>query len=77
VADRDLAAQPAQLLLAEDLGDETHVAQDGDPPPVGNGDSGGLLAPVLEREEAEVGEAGDVPLRPVDAEDAAHQAAPP
>ena len=67
-----LAAQAAQLLLVEDLGDEAEVAQDGEAALVGDRDPRRLLAAVLEREEPEVGEAGDVALGRVDAEDAAH-----
>jgi hypothetical protein len=37
-------------LLVEDLRDETHVAQDGQPPVVGDCDAGRLLAAVLQRE---------------------------
>src|SRR4029077_15557191 len=40
---------------------------------LGDGDAGGFLASVLEREEAEVRKARDVALGCVDAEDAAHQ----
>ena len=64
--------EPAQLLLVEDLRDEAHVAEHGQPAAVGDGDAGRLLAAVLEREEAEVREARDVALGRADAEDAAH-----
>jgi len=74
VSDRDLAGEPAQLLLAEDLGDETHVAKCGDAAFVRDGDPGRLLAAVLQREEPEVREPGDVAVGCVDAEDPAHQA---
>ena len=50
VADRDVAVQAAQLLLVEDLRDEAHVAQHGQPAVVGDGDPGRLLAAVLERD---------------------------
>ena len=73
VPDRDLARQRLELLLVEDLGDEAHVANDGEPAAVGDRDPRGLLAAVLEREQAEVGEARDVPLIRADAEDATHQ----
>ena len=75
--DRDLAVEAAQLLLVEDLGDEAHVAQDGQAALVGDGDPGGLLAAVLEREEPEVGHPRHVALRRADPEDAAHQATVP
>jgi hypothetical protein len=74
VPDRRLPAEAAQLLLGEGLGHEAHLAQSREAAGVGDGDPRGLLAAVLEREEAEVGEARDVPLGCVDAEDAAHQA---
>ena len=73
VPDRGLAAQAAQLLLVEDLRDEAEVAQRREPALVGDGDPRRLLAAVLEREEAEVGEPGDVAVVRVDAEDAAHR----
>ena len=75
VADRDLAAQAVQLLLVEDLRDEAEVAQRRQPAVLGDGDPRRLLAAVLEREQAEVGEARDVAFGGVDAEHAAHQAA--
>jgi hypothetical protein len=74
VADRDLAAEPAELLLAEDLRDEAHVAKSGDAARVGDRDPGRLLAAVLQGEEPEVREARDVAVGCVDAEDPAHQA---
>jgi hypothetical protein len=77
VPDRDLAPEAAQLLLAEDLRDETHVAQNGQPSTVGDRDPGRLLTAVLEGEEPEVREARDVALGSVDAEYAAHQKSAP
>jgi hypothetical protein len=74
VADRDLAGEPAELLLAEDLRDEAHVAKSGDAALVGDRDPGRLLAAVLQGEEPEVREARDVAVGCVDAEDPAHQA---
>ena len=68
-----VAAQAAQLLLVEDLGDEAHVAQHRQAALVGDRDPGRLLAAVLEREEAEVRDARDVAVGRADAEDAAHQ----
>jgi hypothetical protein len=72
VPDRDVAGQRLQLLLVEDLRDEAHVAHRGEPPAVGDCDSRRLLAPVLEREEAEVGEPRHVAVLRADPEDAAH-----
>ena len=77
MADRGLPAEAAELLLGEDLCDEAHVPQGGEAAVVGDGDPRRLLAAVLEREEAEVREPGDVALGGVDADDAAHQAVPP
>ena len=71
VADRHVALQRPQLLLVEDLGDEAGVAHRGDVAALAGGDPGRLLAAVLERVEAEVGEAGDVVPGCVYAEDAA------
>ena len=71
VADRHVALQRPQLLLVEDLGDEAAVAQGGDVAALAGGDPGRLLAAVLQRVEAEVGEAGDVVPGCVYAEDPA------
>ena len=60
VADRHVALQRPQLLLVEDLGDEPRVAQRRDVAALAGGDPGRLLAAVLQRVEAEVGEPGDV-----------------
>src|SRR6185312_14283297 len=80
VADRDVALEAGKARLVEHLADEAHVFHRGDARAVRNGDAGALLAPVLQREEAEEGRAGDVAVGPagrrVDAEDAAHQAPP-
>ena len=76
VADRDLAGQRRELLLVEHLRDEPHLAERRDAAAVGDRDPGGLLAAVLEREQAEVREPRDVALVRADAEDAAHQRAP-
>src|SRR5581483_3806194 len=65
-----------QLLLVEDLGDEAGVAQGGDVAALAGGDPGRLLAAVLQRVEAEVGEAADVVARRVDAEHPAFVAWP-
>src|ERR671934_101768 len=77
VPDRDLAVQTAQLLLGENLGDEAEVAEHGQTAVVGDSDTGRLLPAMLEREEAEVADAGDVAVGRADAEDAAHQATAP
>ena len=71
MADRHVALERPQLLLVEDLGDEAGVAQRRDVAALAGGDPGRLLAAVLERVEAEVGEAGDVVAGRVYAEDPA------
>ena len=76
VADRELAVQAGQVLLVEHLRDEAEVAQRREAAVLGDGDPGRLLAAVLERVQAEVGEPRDVAAGGVDAEDAAHQRRP-
>ena len=71
VADGHVAAQRAQLLLVEDLVDEALVAHRHDVAALGRGDARRLLPAVLQGVEGEVGEAGDIRARGVDAEDAA------
>ena len=56
VADRHVALQRPQLLLVEDLGHQPGVAHRGDVAALAGGDPGRLLAAVLQRVEAEVGE---------------------
>jgi hypothetical protein len=73
VADCDLALEAAQVLLVEDLGDEAHVAQDGEPARVRDGDARRLLSAVLEREQPEEGDARHVALRGADAEHSTHR----
>ena len=70
--DRELALEPAEVLLVEDLRDEAHLAEHGQVAAVRDGDPGRLLAAVLERVQAEVREPGDVAVGRADAEDAAH-----
>ena len=72
VPDRDLAGERLQLLLVEDLSHEPHVAQDGQPPSLGDGDPGRLLAAVLQCEEGEIREPRHIALDRPDSEDAAH-----
>src|SRR5262249_27024552 len=62
-----------QLLLVEDLSHEAHVAQRRQAAAVRDGDAGRLLAAVLQCEQAEVRQAGDVALGRADAEEPAHQ----
>ena len=68
-------AQRAEVALVEDLRDQAHVLVDQDLRAVADRDAGRLLAAVLQRVEAEVGELGDLGGRPgpprPDAEDAA------
>ena len=66
-----------QHLVREDLGDVPHAALDVHALAVPGADAGALLAAMLQRVEAEVGEVRRV-VRVVDAEDAAHDPfAPP
>ena len=69
--DGEVAVERGEAALVEHLGDEAHVLDDGDGLAVAHRDPGRLLAPVLERVEAEVGEVGDRLTGRVDAEDAA------
>ena len=69
--DREVALERGEPALVEHLGDEAHVLDDGDRLAVADRDAGRLLAPVLEREQAEIGEVGDRLAGGVDAEDAA------
>ena len=72
MTDRDLAAERAQLLLVEDLVDETEVAQGHDvPAAICGGDAGGLLPAVLQCVQREVGEPRDFVAGSVDPEHAA------
>ena len=72
VADRHVADQRAQRVLVEHLGDEALVADRHDAAAARRGgDARRLLPAVLEREQGEVGEPGDVVLRRVDPEHAA------
>ena len=71
VADGDVAVKLGQSAFVKDLRDQAHFFIPFDLLTVGNHDSGGFLAPVLEREEAEIGQTGDIFPRRIDAEDAA------
>ena len=71
VPDRHLTLQRAQLLLVEDLRDEPDVAHGHDLTALADGDARRLLAAVLEREQGEVREPGDVHPGRIHAEDAA------
>jgi hypothetical protein len=70
--DGELSGERLELLLVEDLGDETHVANDGQPPRVRDCDSRRFLAAVLEGEETEVRKTRDVALLRANPEDTAH-----
>ena len=71
MADGDVAGERVEVALLEDPRDEPEVLGDGDGVAVADRDAGRLLAAVLQRVQAEVGEAGDVLARRVHAEDAA------
>jgi hypothetical protein len=63
VADRHVAVERSQLLLVEDLRDETGVSQSRDVTALAGGDPRRLLAAVLQRVEREVRQARDVVTR--------------
>ena len=71
VADGEVALERGDAALVEHLGDETHVLRHGDGLAVAHRDAGRLLAPVLERIEAQIREVGDVLAGRVHAEHAA------
>ena len=66
-----VTGKPPEPLPAEHVGDPAHGFFDVEGMAVGGRDPRRLLAAVLKRVEAEVGEVGDVLPRAVDAEDAA------
>ncbi len=68
VAYGQLPGQRLQDRLLEHLGDEPHVLVDDEPGAVGDGDAGGLLPAMLQGEESEEGETGDIHLGSVDGE---------
>ena len=70
VADGQMPRQLIQDGGVEDLGHQPQAPMHADPGAVAGDDAAGLLAPVLEGVEAEVGDAGRVRV-PVNAEDAA------
>ena len=70
VPDGDVPLQGVQRGLVEDLGDEAHVLVDEQLLTVGGGDARRLLAAVLQRVEAEVGQLGDFLARCPHTEDA-------
>ena len=76
MADRDVPAQRRQRLLVEDLRHQPEVLEDDDLAAVGDRDAGGLLAAVLQRVQAVVGELRDVLAGRPDTEDAAFLAGP-
>ena len=75
--DRKLAVQAAKLPLVEHLRDEAHLAQRRQAALVGDRYAGGLLAAVLQREQAEVRDPRDVALGRANAEQSAHQRTTP
>lgn len=60
MADAEPPAQGGEGRLVEDLGNQSHVLEHGDPFPRGDRDAGGFLPAVLEREEPVVGQLGHV-----------------
>ncbi len=74
--DREVTVERREVALVEHLGDEAHVLDDGDGLAVAHRDAGRLLAPVLERVEAVVGELGHGLARRVHAEHPARVSVP-
>ncbi len=70
VADREVAAQGGEARLVEHLGDEAHVLVDEQALAVARRDTCRLLAAVLQRVQAVVGEFRDLFTRRPDPEDA-------
>ena len=56
----DVTLEWREPALIEDLCHETHVLDNRDGLAIADGDPGGLLAPVLQGEEPEIREVGDV-----------------
>ncbi len=70
MADRHVTGQRAQFVFVEDLGDQSGVAHGGDVAALAGGDAGRLLTAMLERVQAEVGQARNVVSGCEDSEDA-------
>ena len=71
MADRHVSAHRLEGLLVEDLAHQSEILVDEHLLAVRDGDAGGLLAAVLQRVQAVVGELGDVLAGSPDTEDAA------
>src|SRR5215467_9516969 len=69
--DRDVAAQRVEHGLVEHLRDQAHVLEYHDPRAIADRDARRLLAPVLQRVQAEVGKLRDIFVMSPDTEDAA------
>jgi hypothetical protein len=63
VPDRDVAAERIEHRCVEDLRHQAHVLEHDDPGAVADRDPGRLLAAVLQRVQAEIGERGHVLVR--------------
>ncbi len=72
MGDGERAAQARQPPLVEDLRDQPQVLVQHQLLAVADGDPRRLLAPVLEREDSQRGDAGGVDARRDGAEDPAH-----
>ena len=68
MTDGQLSGESLQGLLLEDLRDQPHVFVDDQPGTVGDRDAGRFLPAMLQREEGEEGQAGDIHLGGVDSE---------
>jgi hypothetical protein len=71
VPDGEVASQAGQCRLVEDLGHQAQVFVDDHAGAVADGDAGRLLTTVLEGEESEIRELGDLFLGCPNSEDAA------
>ena len=71
VADRDMSGHRSESLFVEHLADQTQILEHQYLRAVGDCDPGGLLAAVLQRVEAVVGEFRDILAGRPDTEDAA------
>ena len=76
MADREVTVERCEAALVEHLRDETHVLDDRDGLAVADRDTGRLLAPVLQRVQAEVRQVGHRLPGGVHTEDAARVSFP-
>jgi len=70
VSDGDVPAQRGDLFLTKDLADQTHLTVQEELPAIDDRDAGTLLPAMLQSEEAEIGDTGNILSGSVDAKDA-------